>query len=56
MKINKEWHLAHRMPKNPTPKQRAEWHVEHAKNCGCRELTESIKKLITEQGLEITKK
>jgi hypothetical protein len=36
MAINKEWHLAHKMPKNPTFEQRLEWHREHNKNCSCR--------------------
>jgi hypothetical protein len=48
MPINKEWHLKHRMPKNPTPEQRLEWHVEHQKNCSCRplpgKLLEELKK------------
>lgn len=35
MAINREWHLAHKMPKNPTPEQRIEWHREHAKHCTC---------------------
>jgi hypothetical protein len=49
MKLNKEWHLAHPMPKNPTQQQRIEWHIEHAKNCNCRgipvKLKEEMKKL-----------
>jgi hypothetical protein len=36
MKTNKEWHLAHPMPKNPTFEQTADWHLEHQKNCACR--------------------
>ena len=36
MKINKEWHLAHPMPKNATIEQRIEWHLGHLKNCNCR--------------------
>jgi hypothetical protein len=32
-KINKEWHAGNRMPKNPTPEQRIEWHTKHTKNC-----------------------
>ncbi len=56
MKINKEWHLSNKMPKNPTKHQRAKWHVEHAKNCSCRELTPNIIKLIKEEGLEVPKK
>ena len=43
MKLNKEWHLVHPMPKNPTQQQRIEWHLEHAKNCGCREIPAKLK-------------
>lgn len=42
-KINKEWHEAHRMPKNAKLDQRIQWHIEHAKNCGCREMPEKIR-------------
>jgi len=38
-KINATWHRAHPMPKNPTLDQRIEWHVAHARACGCREIT-----------------
>jgi hypothetical protein len=41
--LNREWHLANRMPKNPTIEQRLHWHIEHAKNCGCREMPEKLK-------------
>lgn len=34
-KINKEWHLENKMPKNPTLEQRIKWHQGHAKNCAC---------------------
>jgi hypothetical protein len=48
MKINKEWHLQHKMPVKPTIGQRIDWHIEHAKNCSCRgipaKLMEEIKK------------
>jgi hypothetical protein len=37
--INKTWHLKNKMPKNPTPKERLEWNLAHAKNCECRPLT-----------------
>ena len=46
MKLNKEWHLAHPMPKNPTQQQRIEWHIEHAKNCSCREIPPGLAKEI----------
>ncbi|WP_454803972.1 hypothetical protein [Mucilaginibacter phyllosphaerae] len=35
-KINKNWHLAHVMPKNASLEQRIAWHLEHQENCGCR--------------------
>lgn len=49
MKINKEWHEKNKMPKNPTIDQRIEWHLNHLKNCHCREdlppkLLEEMKK------------
>jgi hypothetical protein len=46
MKINKEWHLKNKMPKNPTLAEREKWHIGHAKNCNCREMSESIKREI----------
>jgi len=42
-KLNKEWHLAHRMPKNATIEERIVWHLEHSKNCACRPITENLK-------------
>jgi hypothetical protein len=43
MKLNKEWHLTHPMPKNPSLQQRIEWHIEHSKNCSCRKIPETLK-------------
>ena len=54
-KINAEWHRTHVMAKNPTDKQRAEWHYEHALHCGCREITPSIAVLLKAQGYEVPK-
>ena len=31
------------MPKNPSLQQRIDWHLEHHKNCGCRELPSKLK-------------
>ena len=41
-KINAKWHLANKMPRNPTKEQRLKWHLEHSKNCECRPLTEEF--------------
>jgi|GEM_PF-1118789 len=48
-KLNKEWHLAHKMPKNATLEQRIAWHEQHVKHCKCREMPESIAKAIAER-------
>ncbi len=42
MKLNKEWHLKHRMPANATIEQRIAWHVEHQKNCSCRPIPKKL--------------
>lgn len=42
MKINKQWHEKNKMPKNPTLEERIKWHIEHAKQCGCRPIPESL--------------
>jgi hypothetical protein len=51
MQINAEWHGNNRMPKNPTMNQRIEWHVEHAKNCGCRPIPNPVQKEIEKRGV-----
>ncbi len=43
MKINRQWHEKHLMPKNATIDQRIAWHIEHAKECACREIQEKLK-------------
>lgn len=53
MKINKEWYLANKMPKNPTLDQRVKWHVEHARNCSCRALSGKILEEIKKRGLKV---
>jgi len=43
--INKKWHEANRMPKNPSIEQKIKWHLRHSKKCSCRPVP---KKLLTE--------
>jgi hypothetical protein len=31
------------MPKRATTEQRIEWHLQHAKNCGCRNIPAMLK-------------
>jgi len=42
MKINKDWHVKHKMPKNATFEERVEWHYAHQKNCNCRPIPENL--------------
>lgn len=53
MKINKEWHLSHPMPKNATVEKRIEWHLEHHKKCDCREIPHSLMLEIKKRGIHI---
>ncbi len=46
--INRQWHEAHRMPKNPTRDQRGEWHSAHANECSCRAPSQAETLLIEE--------
>jgi hypothetical protein len=37
------------MPKSPTLEQRIAWHIEHQKNCACRDMPEKLKQAINKQ-------
>ncbi len=52
-KINAAWHRAHRMPPNATLDERIAWHVEHAANCGCREIPASLREAMTRRGITV---
>jgi len=52
MKLNKEWHLAHPMPKNPSFEQRVKWHLEHQKHCGCRKITGKLAEEMRKRGIK----
>ena len=47
-KINKEWHLANKMPEKATFKQRMQWHLEHEKHCQCYPISDKIKQELEE--------
>ena len=54
--MNRDWHDAHRMPENADLEQRIAWHVEHATQCGCREIPDSVKHALEERGLPVPKR
>ncbi|RST83122.1 hypothetical protein EJC49_22830 [Aquibium carbonis] len=51
--INRDWHLNHKMPKNPTDLQRIAWHVEHARHCGCRGIDGGVALPFAKHGLPL---
>lgn len=54
MRLNKEWHLTNKMPKNPTIEQRIHWHTEHKKNCQCRnDIPEKLKAEMKKRGINV---
>jgi len=50
MTINREWHIAHQMPKNPTLEERLDWHLGHADNCNCRKMPPGIRLELERRG------
>lgn len=46
--INSDWHTANRMPVRPTRADRAAWHYEHQRACGCRQPSQAEAELIAE--------
>ncbi len=56
MKLNKEWHQAHRMPGKATLEQRIAWHKAHLKNCQCRtDIPEKVKAEMEKNGIKINR-
>jgi hypothetical protein len=53
--INKEWHLSHKMPEKATLEERIAWHLEHKKNCSCRDIPEKIKEAMKRRKIAIPK-
>ncbi|MET3926158.1 hypothetical protein [Devosia sp. 2618] len=51
--INRAWHEAHRLPTNAKLDERIAWHLEHARECGCREMPEGVKQALLQRGIEI---
>ena len=52
-RINREWHEQHRMPKNATEDERIAWHLDHARNCGCREISGGVAALLKKRGIPL---
>jgi hypothetical protein len=50
MGINTLWHAKNRMPKAATMQQKAKWHTEHVKNCGCRPIPKKVLEYLKGKG------
>lgn len=53
MKLNKEWHLQHPMPKNTSFEQRVKWHLEHIKHCGCAPIPNKLLAEMKMKGIKV---
>lgn len=42
MSLNASWHKQNRMPARATLRQRVKWHLEHARECGCRSIPQHV--------------
>jgi len=51
VKLNREWHEAHKLARSATLEERLHWHLAHAANCGCRDMPESIRRELESRGL-----
>lgn len=52
-RMNREWHMANRMPPNATEEQRIAWHTAHARACGCRKIEGGVAELFRKRSLPI---
>jgi hypothetical protein len=51
--INATWHKQHPMPMGSTLSQRVQWHVAHAKACGCRAIPPTVLKELRRIGRKL---
>lgn len=51
--INAQWHETHRLDRKATLDQRIAWHLEHARECGCRDMPETIRQAIVARGIAL---
>jgi hypothetical protein len=50
-KLNRDWHHRHVMPEAATVDERVKWHLDHARNCGCRPIPATILEEMTKAGV-----
>jgi hypothetical protein len=53
MSINREWHALHKLARNASMEERLHWHLQHAANCGCRDMPDTIRRELEARGLSV---
>lgn len=51
MAINSTWHLTHKLPRTAKLEERLTWHVQHAAECGCRDMPPTIRRELEHRGI-----
>jgi hypothetical protein len=49
--LNRLWHAQHRLGSKASLDDRVQWHIEHAKACGCRPIPPPVLEEIERRGL-----
>jgi hypothetical protein len=47
--MNREWHRNHKMQSGASEKERLAWHLEHARQCGCRPVPKGLLPKVSEE-------
>jgi hypothetical protein len=50
-RLNREWHLAHKLDRHANMDERIDWHVNHAANCSCRPIPPTVIAEMERRGL-----
>jgi hypothetical protein len=53
MGLNREWHEAHVLGSGAPMDARIAWHLEHARECGCREIPRTVRDELARRGLPV---
>jgi hypothetical protein len=51
--MNAEWHDVHVLGQGASMDRRVEWHLEHARECGCRAIPRTVVEELERRGVEV---
>lgn len=52
MTLNRDWHDAHELGQGAPMDARVAWHLEHARECGCREVPRTVREELARRGID----